>query len=213
MTTEFDREFEELGRAEDAYLYGDAESETPADSTETAKHLAPGTYELTKRIEVDDDGTCHWVDMPDGPGVEYIAGFWHKTRSTVRRVPSGGTDNTPPGITEEMVEAAFDVWAASPADTGHQLVREILAAALAGRTVIDLPEPDVMCAEDWPRWFAHGVEVHSKRMVFAGRDNRQYLSSADARGYAAQLLAAADFADRLDRLAAESSKGGESHEC
>jgi hypothetical protein len=121
-----------------------------------------------------------------------------------------GDAMTDPQITEEMIEAATAV-----INQGHSylssrdLATAVVEAALAGRTVIDLPEPDVMCAADWPRWFAHGVEVQSKRMVFAGRDSDHYLSSADARGYAAQLLAAADFADCLDRLASLSSKGGE----
>lgn len=68
--------------------------------------LGPGTYELTKRVHVGDDGRARFMDMPDGPLAEYVAGFWPKTRSWVRKVDSQGPSvrvpNEPHGLSAEV---------------------------------------------------------------------------------------------------------------
>lgn len=46
--------------------------------------LAPGTYLLTKRVVVKEDGFSEFVDEPEG---EYIKGFWPRTRTRVTPVP------------------------------------------------------------------------------------------------------------------------------
>jgi hypothetical protein len=131
-----------------------------------APSLRPGTYELTKRVEVDENGLARFVDMPDGPGAEYVAGFWHKTRSRVR--PIHDRDRPASGITDEMIEAAAEQIYGGPkhrfkAD-GDDLIeytvawpevaeklggeerdaylrqaRRILESALPGRAVVDRP--------------------------------------------------------------------------
>jgi hypothetical protein len=79
----------------------------PTGTPEEPKRLVPGTYELTKRVEVNEDGVARFVDMPDGPDAEYIAGFWHKTRSTVRVVKPEGQRHTPCEETVERVAQAI----------------------------------------------------------------------------------------------------------
>lgn len=44
----------------------------------------PGTYEITKRIVIEPDGTGRFVDAPDGVA---IAGFWPHTATRVTRIP------------------------------------------------------------------------------------------------------------------------------
>lgn len=79
----------------------------PADGVQTpelpdTRRLTPGTYELTKRIEVGQDGAYRFVDMPDGPDAEYVKGFWHKTRSQVRKVDPDRVSVS--HITDDMAE-------------------------------------------------------------------------------------------------------------
>lgn len=48
--------------------------------THTAGFWRPGTYEVTKRIEVDDDGRGRFVDVPGGVS---ITGLWPSTLTRV----------------------------------------------------------------------------------------------------------------------------------
>jgi len=55
--------------------------------TNELPRLAPGTYQLTKRVVVKEDGLSEFVDEPVG---EYIKGFWPRTRTRV--TPVGGEE-------------------------------------------------------------------------------------------------------------------------
>lgn len=55
----------------------------------------PGIYDLTKRLEVDDEGRGRFVDVPGGQAV--VVGFWPSTLSRITRV---GVDELPPTTLE-----------------------------------------------------------------------------------------------------------------
>lgn len=104
-------------------------SRTPALPDGATSRLAPGTYELTKRIEVNADGLYRFVDMPDGPGAEYVSGFWPVTRSQVRKLdPSRASDShitdamAPNAITERWVTSSPDEISHHSGD-GHRYAR------------------------------------------------------------------------------------------
>jgi hypothetical protein len=67
------------------------------DPTDDVPILAPGTYVVTKCVQVDQDGHARFIDMPDGADAEYVAGFWPKTRSWVRKVEGVPVGSTPDG--------------------------------------------------------------------------------------------------------------------
>lgn len=71
--------------------------------------LAPGTYLLTKRVVVKEDGLSEFVDEPEG---EYIKGFWPRTRTRV--TPVGGEEtnlkpDAPQASMEELREKVAQV--------------------------------------------------------------------------------------------------------
>jgi hypothetical protein len=88
------------------------------------------------------------------------------------------------------------------------VARNAVRGALTGRTVVELPEPvdghwtagPTTCVEAVPPNADNRTVVIQERSWWTG------CSAADARALAVALLAAADAADRL---AAESSEGGE----
>lgn len=193
---------------------------------EEAPRLRPGTYDLTKRVEVDENGVARFVDMPDGPNAEYVAGFWHKTRSWVRSV----ADEEPAPvrvIPDEIVDAAAALL--KNPDTYHLTTRElavaVLSAALAGRTVLELPEPEIEGPDGDAEW---NPSVHERYPIIV-RSNQvdgvplveavvqlPDMSPDVARTTAAALLAAAAHAEELaayvrDEIAASGSGVGDQH--
>lgn len=63
--------------------------------------LAPGTYLLTKRVVVKEDGLSEFVDEPEG---EYIKGFWPRTRTRVTPVVDEETNLKPEAPQVSMEE-------------------------------------------------------------------------------------------------------------
>lgn len=195
------------------------ETKPPAHASGESPRLRPGTYELTKRIEVGEDGTFRFVDMPDGPDAEYVAGFWHKTRSRVRQVRDGDTRVTPAqDITDEMIRrAGWDAFHAaieggydSPQVYG-QTLEAIIAAFTAGRVVVDLPGPDVRYYGGSLKWNASGRRIVA-RVDNQGRPyvllDEQIWLDGEAESVGLALVAAAREARRL----AVSPKGGETND-
>jgi hypothetical protein len=77
------------------------------------------------------------------------------------------TGNTPPGITDEMIEAGARSLAAEKGwdfygEFVHERMRDdarnVLVAALAGRTVVDLPEPAEV-RDDASFWRVEGRRI------------------------------------------------------
>ena len=107
-------------------------------------------------------------------------------------------------ITDGMVEAGYQVMAYSETGSGRQLVREILEAALAGRTVVELPEPDEVLADATVWHVGPGaavtvsVEVEDPTTVgFSdGHGNGLQLSGTVSREFFAAGLAACDVVAR-----------------
>lgn len=95
--------------------------------------LAPGTYQLTKRIVVGENGTYKFVDEPGG---EAILGFFHRTLTGVRPVVTG------PGESDKHVAAtirtAIDQWHVQddPAETDGVSMPEYIRRALADAGVL-----------------------------------------------------------------------------
>lgn len=162
------------------------------------------------------------------------------------------TDNTPPGITDEMIENGAQVLRSCGISNRNGLlpayitdydsdgyaenervddwipagkvVRAVLEAALAGRTVIDLPEPHAASSnEQCGNWLADGDSgAESEFAAFLHWDDASPVVEVTQTGggteewgtdalrvFCLNGLAACEFADRL---AAESSKGGDPHE-
>lgn len=66
-------------------------TDTPADTPQPhlyagMEDVPPGIYELTKRIEVRENGTAGFIDMPEGPDTHYVTGFWPSTQTRVRMI-------------------------------------------------------------------------------------------------------------------------------
>jgi hypothetical protein len=128
----------------------------------------------------------------------------------------------PIGITDDMIEAAARALAVTPWEIAPNDLRNViraqaervLSAALAGRTVIDVPEPDSRgyCYLDGnPGQPIQGYHRHGHGgMILAqlGRFGDLDVTTAQARQIAGHLLATADFADR--RAAEWKSRDGES---
>jgi hypothetical protein len=109
-------------------------------------------------------------------------------------------DNPSP-ITDEMIgQAAEAIRTRCAADEFYDIAEIAVRAALAGRTVVDLPEPDGQDEEmSWWEWTDGGrVQVYREGRYDASRSTR-------FRAQAAAMLAAADLADRQ---VAESSGDG-----
>jgi hypothetical protein len=51
-----------------------------------APRLRPGTYDLTKRVEVDENGVARFIDMPEGWTPSTSRGSGTRPRSWVRKV-------------------------------------------------------------------------------------------------------------------------------
>ncbi|ANZ35292.1 hypothetical protein BBK82_03555 [Lentzea guizhouensis] len=66
--------------------------------------LAPGTYLLTKRLVVGENGCSEFVDEPVG---EYIKGFWPRTRTRVTPVLGEPTDELP--LRQRIARALLDL--------------------------------------------------------------------------------------------------------
>lgn len=117
-------------------------------------------------------------------------------------------------ITEEMLEAGYRAMCYS-GNGGRTLVREILGAALAGRTVVELPEPDSADEDGDAAWEAPGV---TRRLCVIGyldgdgepqvTDGDSTMRADDAQRYALAKFAAARWACRL----ASGSVGSETPE-
>lgn len=128
----------------------------------------------------------------------------------------------PIGITDEMIEAAARALAVTPWEIAPNDLRNViraqaervLSAALAGRAVVNVAEPDsrgYCYLEDNPGHPIQGYHRHGHGgMVIAqlGRFGDLDVTAGLAREIAAQLLATADFADR--RAAEWKSRDGES---
>jgi hypothetical protein len=120
------------------------------------------------------------------------------------------------GITEEMVVAGADVIDPTHAFAStKRTVREVLEAALVGRTVVQLPEPDGEDSDGDPSWSlrSKGGEV----VAYLEEGAQPHVTAFDLRGsegapadvaeaYGLAMIAAARTARRL---ASGSSESGE----
>jgi hypothetical protein len=127
-----------------------------------------------------------------------------------------------PNITPDMIERAAAALKtgnifghAGPKGYWAAQAEVALTAALAGRTVVDLPEPDTTDSEGDPAWTVPGViadeQDHVVAYVHHGKPLISAITSPDdpfaVEAYALALMAAARTSRRL---AAESSGDGES---
>jgi hypothetical protein len=128
----------------------------------------------------------------------------------VSRAPTVlGVSSVASDITDEMIEAAARALAHTPWDLAPEGLRSVirdqatraLEAGLAGRTVVELPEPEGR--DDWPMPMDCGVKVTYDDghpvVVLVDEGQPTNWSPWGARELAVRLLAAAD---RVDHLAA-----------
>lgn len=102
-------------------------------------------------------------------------------------------------IPEEMVERVERAWPSVWFDhtDWRTKIRALLSAALAGRTVLELPEPDENDDEDDPpMWHVDGIDGAVEAHPDTAEVDFAYWTwpHGTARAFAAALLAAADVA-------------------
>jgi hypothetical protein len=78
----------------------------------TKRDLPPGTYRVTKRVVVDEDGSTKFVDEPGGVSV---AGLWPGTLTRVEPVPAVSSPSGVPGdgLRERIARATWSVGSSS----------------------------------------------------------------------------------------------------